>query len=186
MSFDYYVAVHHADWPTASAFQACMVRKNYPVFLDSAPSTPFAIPTGFLNVRFKRREVALEASLVQLSPTVFYSYSFDRPPDNAVTLRGLGKFEVYKMRPDEKWKGNDINADLARIGAKGVKFGNGDYVLSLSFSSSNDEVRAGSYVIAALINCFGGYGFELQNNAHGANAFADDLVKDAANDRLWK
>jgi len=186
MSVDYYVAVHQASWPTAAALQSCMDERKYPVVLAHAPAQPFSVKLGTLEARFRGRFVELEANVVQLSPTVSYSYSFDRPPDSSENIPHVGKVEVYKLRPDEKWKGNDINADLARIGAKGVRFANGDYVLTLSFHSSTDEVRAGSYIMAAMIKCFGGYGFEFQGGSHGAGGFADDLVNEAADDKLWK
>ena len=187
MSFEYFVAVHQQNWPTAAALQS-MAERKYPVVLGQAPTQALvAIPhAGSLPVRFENREIELEASLVQLSPTKFYAYTIDQPPDARITTPELGTFEITQLHPDDVWKGSDINADLAEIGAKGVHFGNGDYVLTLSFHSAHDEVRAGFYVMAALIKCFGGYGFELQTSTHGTKAFADDLVATARDEKNWK
>jgi hypothetical protein len=181
MSFDYNVAVHQANWPTAAALQSCMTELRYPVVLGNSPDAPQMTVREALDlpVRFKERQVELENSIVQLSPTVSFGYSLDRPPDAVVKTPELGTFELHQLRPDEVYRPHDINEDLARIGAKGVSFGNGDYVLVLSFRSSRDEIRAGFYIMAALIKCFGGYGFELQTGAHGAGDFADGMVADA-------
>jgi hypothetical protein len=185
MSVDYYVAVHQANWPTAAAVQTCMIDLKYPVILDQAGSAPLASVRGTLGLplRFRGRRTELEADITQLSSTTAYSYTFDRPPD--AILSG-GKVKVYDIRPDETWKAKDINSDLVGIGANGVSFGNGDYVLTLSFHSSSDEIRAGLYLMAAMIRCFGGYGFEFQGGTHGAKAFADGLVADAADEKQWK
>jgi hypothetical protein len=181
VSVDYYVAVHQANWPTAASLQTCMAERNYPVRLERSMSEPLDTLSGALPAQFQNREIELEASVVQLSSMVSYAYSIDRPPDWAD-----GKAEVYQLRPDEALKARDVNTDLAKIGAKGVAFGNGDYVLTLSFHSSSDEVRAGIYLMAAMINCFGGYGFEFQGGTHGTRAFADELVGEAADEGRWK
>jgi hypothetical protein len=180
MSVDYYVAVHQANWPPAAAVQACLVERGYPVRLESAPAEPLS-SNGALAVRFHDRGVELEASTVQLSATKAYAYTLDRPPD----LKAEGGVEVHKLRPDDVFAPADINKDLARIGAGGVRFGNGDYVLTMSFHSSTDETRAGLYLLAAMIHCFDGYGFEFQGGAHGGRAYADGLVADAADDAQW-
>ena len=187
MSVDYYVAVHQANWPTAAALQSCLADRRYPVTLERAPPAPFAVlPEDFgVPVRFQNRKVELETSIVQLSPTASYGYSFARPPDVVIDGPG-GRAELHALRPDEVFEGQDINADLASIGTKGVSFGNGDYVLTLSFGAASDEVRAGLYLMAAMIHCFGGYGFEFQGGTHGTEAFADQLVADAADEGSWK
>ena len=185
MSVDYYVAVHQANWPTAAALQACLAERNYPVALEQAPPSPWTVAIGSLQVRFHRQPVEIEASVVRLSPTQSYGYWFARPPDaNAQTPRGAA--QAFELRKDEILEGRDINADLADIGAMSVRFGNGDYVLSLSFHGVSDEVRAGFYVMAAMIQCFGGYGFEFQGPSHGTRSYAEGLVSDAADDRQWK
>jgi len=187
VSVDYYVAVHQADWPTAAAMQTCMARRNYPVMLESAPTAPLDVDpgTGGLPLRFQGRSVQLEASVTRLSPTEFYAYSFSRRPDASI-ITPAGPAEIYAMRPDEAFEGRDINADLAELGAKNVKFGNGDFVLTLSFHSVSDETRAGLYLMAGLIHCFGGYGFEFQGGTHGTGACADELAADAADEKQWR
>ena len=51
----------------------------------------------------------------------------------------------------------------------------GDAVMSLRVRSPR-EMRAASYVIASLIVCFHGYGFEPQGNSHGRGDFAKTLT----------
>ncbi len=188
MSFDYNVAVHQANWPTAAALQSCMSELRYPVMLTQTPGAPLMTVGDALRlpVRFQERQVELENSVVQLSPTESFGYALDRPPDALVKTPELGAVELHQLRPDDVYTPHDINEDLARIGAKGVSFGYGDYVLVLSFRSSRDEIRAAFYIMAALIKGFGGYGFELQTGAHGAGAFADGLVADAEDEANWK
>jgi hypothetical protein len=41
------------------------------------------------------------------------------------------------------------------------------------------EARAASYVVASLIVCFHGYGFEPQGNTHGRDDFAGSLIAGA-------
>ena len=67
MSFDYFVAVHEADWPTAENLQESLKSLGYPLRLESAPPTPFEVTdfrTG-LSVQFEGRPVILEASTEQ-------------------------------------------------------------------------------------------------------------------------
>lgn len=45
---------------------------------------------------------------------------------------------------------------------------------------SPGEMHAASYVIASLVVCFGGYGFEPQGNTHGRGDFAKSLIEGAA------
>jgi hypothetical protein len=185
MSFEYHVAVHKENWPTASALQAYLNENKYPVKLAEVYDRPFQIEAGWLSLDFYDRAISLEASTVQLSPTKFFAYSFDRPPDATNTDADGVSIETYKFRPDEVMKGEDINASLAKIGATDVSFGDGDYVLTLSFRSSTDELRAGMFVMAALIKCFGGYAFEFQEGNHGSGDLADELAEQAADEKLW-
>ena len=62
---------------------------------------------------------------------------------------------------------------------------NGDYFLILTFSSDADEIRAGLYLAAAMIQSFNGYGFENQYESHGQSAFAEQMVREAANQSVW-
>jgi hypothetical protein len=84
------------------------------------------------------------------------------------------------LRPGENIKPKDINETFARIGASGVHFEYGDKVLSLSFRSNIKEWQAGFYIMAALVKCFHGYGFELQGGDHGGSEYADALLREAS------
>lgn len=65
-----------------------------------------------------------------------------------------------------------------RVGASGGSFRISDRHALVSFRvRSLSEMRAASYVIAGLVICFGGYGFESQGNAHGRVDFAKSLIK---------
>ena len=65
MSFDYFVAVHNVDWPTAQGVQASLERLGYPVRLADASPTPFAVADfrEGLAVTFEGRPVVLEADI---------------------------------------------------------------------------------------------------------------------------
>jgi hypothetical protein len=184
MSYDFNVAVHSENWPSSSALQQCINRLGYPVVLDMNNDKPLLITSSGsgLPVRFKNRRVTLDASIVRLSPKSFYAYRFNRPPD---AKSNDGQVELYQIHPEEKLKGSDINEDLLTIGAKGIQFGYGDYVLTFSFHSSTDEIRAGLLIVAGMIKCFGGYGFEMQSLSHGADSFADELSTQAQDDAVW-
>lgn len=179
MSADFYVAVHAADWPTMQALQKCIEERGWPVKIgahdDPNWTQPFeAVPmTAGLPVTFNGEPLDLEASFVTLSPTQSYAYTFDRPPD-----RSEGGKSTYVVRPDELWKPVDINETLTEIGAAGVRFEHGDHVLTLSFRSEAKNWQAGFYVMAGLIKCFGGYGFDA-GGAHGTSDYADTLLKEA-------
>ena len=54
----------------------------------------------------------------------------------------------------------------------------GDALMSIRVRSPA-EMRAASYVIAGLIVCFHGYGFEPQGNGHGRDDFAKTLIEGA-------
>src|SRR5262249_41250829 len=180
MSVDYFVALHAANWPTMQAVQQCIDQRGWPVRLGTKddPRWPFDKIQGSLRVsRFgyltHPAGVPVEASLVTLSPTESFGYSFDRPPDFRTK-----ETEVYNVRPEDKLKPRDINETLARIGASGVRFEYGDKVFSLSFYSNRKEWQAGFYIMAALIKCFQGYGFELQGGEHGTSDYADELLRE--------
>ena len=143
MSVDYNVAVHSANWPSSAALQGCIDRLRYPVTLQNTGSEPFllrASGTG-LRVHFRNRAVELEASAVKLSPTRSYGYHFARSADEQSVD---GDIQVWAMRSNEDLKPADIGEDLRRLGARNVRFGYGDYVLTFSFHSNVDEIRAGS------------------------------------------
>ena len=168
MGADYYVALRNASWPTMQALQECIDRRGWPVklggidnprwleFFDKA--TPNA--AGF-PVEFKGRPIELEANFVTLSPTKGFACEFSL--SNSQTNEG----EASAHQHQDTLKPADINAILSKIGATGVHFDYGDRVITITFRSDTKKWQAGFYVMAALISCFDGYGFELQGGAHG-------------------
>jgi len=63
MSFDYFVAVHKADWPTGTGVQSALEAWGFPVRLKEAAAAPFEVKDfrAGLPVLFEGREVVLEA-----------------------------------------------------------------------------------------------------------------------------
>jgi hypothetical protein len=70
---------------------------------------------------------------------------------------------------------------IAACAIPNFKISDGDYLLTLTFRSDADQIRAGLYLAAALILTFGGYGFENQFETHGSADFANQLVAEASN-----
>jgi len=69
---------------------------------------------------------------------------------------------------------------MAKCAAPNFAISNGDYFLILTFRTGADEIRAGLYLIAAMIYAFDGYGFENQFETHGGIQFADQLIAEAS------
>ena len=69
----------------------------------------------------------------------------------------------------------DLNEQLK---ASGLRVSQSDAIMSMRTRSSG-EMRAASYVIAGLIVCFEGFGFETQGNIGGRKEFAGLLVEGA-------
>ena len=68
--------------------------------------------------------------------------------------------------------------DVATINGKmtgGLRIEPEDVVMSFR-TRSPAEMRAASYMIAGLVICFDGFGFEPQGNTSGRRAFADSLI----------
>jgi len=67
MSFDYFVAVHRRDWPTAESVQLSLERRGYPLRLVEAPAVSFKVENfrEGLHVIFEGRPVTLEADMEQ-------------------------------------------------------------------------------------------------------------------------
>ncbi len=66
MSFDYFVAVHKQNWPTAAKVQLALETLGYPLRLANAPEEPFAVDfREGLAVDFEGRSVLLEADVEQ-------------------------------------------------------------------------------------------------------------------------
>lgn len=83
MSFDYFVAVHEKDWPTAEQVQLSLERLGYPLRLAEARSLPFAVADlrEGLTVEFEGKLVVLEAQIEQASdaddPESLFGYIAD-------------------------------------------------------------------------------------------------------------
>jgi hypothetical protein len=67
VSFDYFVAVHEANWPTTAKVQEALESLNYPLRLIDAPAIPFAVADfrEGLAVDFEGKKVILEAYIDQ-------------------------------------------------------------------------------------------------------------------------
>jgi hypothetical protein len=180
MGVDYNVALLSSNWPTVQAFQQCIDQKGWPIKLGRKDEPRWTKPldavphTLGLPLEFKGEPLELEAGFVTLSPTQSFASSFDRPPDTSAN--GVQEF---RLRPGEVLKPVDINATLNELGARDARFNDGDRVLTLTFRSDKKEWQAGAYIMAGLIKCFDGYGFELQGGQHGRSGYADSLLKDA-------
>lgn len=70
---------------------------------------------------------------------------------------------------------------IAKSAAPEFAISNGDYFLTLTFRSDADQIRAGLYLAAAMIQAFDGYGFENRFETHGRGEFANQLVAEASN-----
>ena len=153
MSFDYFVAVHKAKWPTAKAVQTALEGFGYPVSLTLAPDSAFSVAKAIgLPVVFEGRPVTLRADIEQ-----------------ATDVQGTDADD-----PESLW------GYIAECAAPSFIISNGDYFLTLTFRSDADQIRAGLYLAAAMILAFDGYGFEDQFETHGRGDFAAQLVAEAS------
>jgi len=67
MSFDYYVAIRKADWPTAAVVQASLEALGVPLELQQADDQLFSVVAGTLGlpVLLDGRPVVIEADIEQ-------------------------------------------------------------------------------------------------------------------------
>ena len=70
----------------------------------------------------------------------------------------------------------ELNERLATSGSPQI--GTGEAVMSIRVRSPS-EMRAASYLIASLVICFDGFGFEPQGNTSGRADFANALLAGA-------
>jgi len=75
---------------------------------------------------------------------------------------------------------------IAKCAAPNFAISNGDYLLTLTFRSDPDQVRAGLYLAAAMILAFDGYGFENQSDTHGGREFAHQLLAEASDSSAFE
>jgi hypothetical protein len=193
MSVDYYVAVHAADWPTPAALNRCMTELHYPVRISGLASTEMDQPlatmpfTLGLVVTFESDRVELEASVTKLGPGSPYAFGLRMGmPAQDSTLPDGTKLSTRKITGPGDFVPADLNVDLRRIGVPSPNYKDGDYVITLSFRSSVPEYRAGAFLMAGLIKCANGLGFEFQQGLFGTTHFADALAQEAGDPKAWK
>jgi len=183
MGENYHVAVHSINWPTFEALQQCIDQHGWPVSFRDARGprwkTPFEMAPGTLGLptTLNSEPVELEASVVTLSPGQSFS-SVLVPSKTTFVGEILGR-KIYQAE-GAVYKPLDINIVLSDLGAEHQSFSDGDRVLTLTFRVSQKERLAGYFIIAALIMCFDGYGFELNERTHGKSNFARSLISEAA------
>ncbi len=98
----------------------------------------------------------------------------------SVALEGRDAYLEGALSP-ASLSGEDVRAINDRLGASAGAFRITDRHALMSFRvRSPGEMRAASYVIGALVVCFGGYGFEPQGDTHGRADFAKSLIEGAA------
>lgn len=162
-----------------------MGERGYPVRIAIDPATenanlpaPAANISGLL-VSLDGELVEMEAEVTRLGPDTPYSL---RPkpglPGKVITLPDGFSASVQFLRGDD-FVPADLNADLREIGIPSSNYRNGDYVVSVAFHGSAREQRAGAFLMAGLIKCANGLGFEFQGPSHGRSEFADKLVAEA-------
>ena len=160
MSVDYYVAVHAADWPTPSATNQCLSKLHYPVSISNVSKADVDRP------------------LAMVPNTLGLITEFE---GKSVELEA----SITRLGP-AYWSANDLNTALKEIGLNTANYQDGDYLLTFSFRSSIPEYRAGAFLMAGLIKCANGMGFEFQGGTFGTDEYANSLAREAANPDGWK
>jgi hypothetical protein len=194
LNVDYFVAVHAADWPTPAALNRCLTEWHYPIQIAGVPDSeryqPLATSPNTLGlvVTLDGNRVELEASIIRLGPGSGYAYGLrsDLPKRELSAPNGM-KIISTELAPNA-FVPRDINADLQTLGKMMPVYKDGDYVLTLSFASGalKSEWQSGEYLMAGLIHCANGFGFEFQWPSFGKINFANALVKDALAQRTGK
>lgn len=193
MSVDYHVAVHAADWPTTAALNQCLSKLHYPLNIKPASKADLDKPlaaapyTLGLVTEFEGKSIELETSITKLGPKSPYAFGLRADlPKTEGTLADGTKYIIQSPSGQNDFVPKDLNTDLKRIGYKAPDYKNGDYVITLSFRSSIPEYRAGAFLMAGLIKCSNGLGFEFQSGTFGTGDYADSLAQEAASPKNWK
>lgn len=179
MGTEYYVAVHEAHWLSPEKLNACLTDLKYPVQVIPALPSDMSKPlqdnpaSSGLTVAFDGRQIELEASIKQLRPGEPFAYGLKI--DRAKIAEGA----ITRPTGMEDFVPLDLNEELKKIGMDAPDFGYGDYVVSITFRSSVDEYRAGFLLMAGLIRCADGLGFEFGTASYGGSSFAEALVRQA-------
>lgn len=171
MGASYYVAIQQADLPTAAAMNECLAGLDYPVRLTAALSSTKAAlrdTDGSLVVEYKGNPIPLEASIIRFSATESFAYGL-RAENGQTAPTGINDLVPL-----------DLNTELRKLGPDVPSFKYGDYVMTLTFRSSVDEWKAGFLLMAGLIRCSNGFGFEFGELTYGGISFANRLVREAA------
>jgi hypothetical protein len=201
MGMDYSVAIHAADSPTPAALNRCMSDLRYPVALSAASPSgmdrPLAIVPGTagLVAMFEGQRVELETSIRKLGPGSPYAYGLgpDMPTQESTLPDGTQiisrRLEMPRdsdpkdLKIDLRKLGfvpKDLNTDLRELGVPSPDYQDGDYVITLTFRSPGLQHPAGFFLLAALIRCADGLGFEFQAGLFGKADFADGMAQYAA------
>lgn len=151
MSVGYTVLVPSEKWPTAGDFQRTIASRGYPIQLTGLDTADYEKP---------------------LAPTKNVGGLDVQIEDQRVNLHAAMRAVSGKHFVDDET--NDI---LEELGAE-FRVRDGDYQFGVGLGSDENEWRAAFFVMAALIKDFGGYGYEMQSETHGADEWADRLLTD--------
>jgi hypothetical protein len=192
MGVDYHVAVHASDWPTPATINRCLGELHYPIAIAGVPTAmnkPLTEAPGMggFIVTFENKPVELEVGVTRLGPDSPYAFTLN--PELLKQQETLPDGSSHLMaRPagTQDFVPKDLNSDLKELGVANPDFGDGDYVLGLTFRSDVLQWRAGWFLMAGMIKCANGLGFEFGDGSHGKGRYADWLAEKAADPNYWK
>ncbi|WP_442581248.1 hypothetical protein ACSBOB_04395 [Mesorhizobium sp. ASY16-5R] len=192
MGVDYHVAVHASDWPTPAAINRCLGELHYPIVIAVVPGAmdkPLteAPGVGGFVVTFEGKPVELEVSVTRLGPDSPYAFTINPEllKQQETHPDGTGHF-IARPTGMQDFVPRNLNADLSELGVSTPDYGDGDYVINLTFRSDVLPWRAGWFLMAGMIKCANGLGFEFGDGFHGRAKYADWLAKKAADPDYWK
>lgn len=173
MSFDIYVLVPARSWPTARQLDDALIAAGYPLRLGPrstlAWDAPLA-PVAAEPLRFIVQDANQAQALGQpLGAQVEMPYEIAMP----VVLNDVAldpDFGIETLADAEAF--NSRLTDFEDGPAAGV----GDYLVWFSHHVDQRSYNAGMYILASLILCFDGHGFEMQGMSGGREAFARELL----------
>jgi hypothetical protein len=174
VSFDLYVLVPQASWPTARQLNDALAAQGLPTRLGERdddqwdkPLAPVVGDSSYFTV-----ETAEHAKLIG-QPT---GTRIPIPNEAAMPLILEGR----KLDPDFGMTTLDdpaeTNRDLVRLGSD-VRAHAGDHLVWFSHHADQWNWNASMDVLATFIRAFDGYGFEFQGLSHGRESFASELLQ---------